>query len=191
MATLQEVISNIGGREKGEVEKAKDLNTVLQNYIIASGDAFLKIMKDKIDDEKANASSLLKQGLTFDKNIKSSDGYTLRFESEENYVNFRNEGVSGTENQRDTPYSFKHNRPNKAMAESIQEWMRAKGYATLDLSYAYAKATLIKKHGFDGIHFIEEAFSEQNLNLFNDGILTVLSNTVNNIFERVIPEFKT
>jgi hypothetical protein len=191
MATLQEVLTRIGGREQDEVEKAKDLNTALENYITEAGDAFVSIMRNKIDEENANSFSLLKQGLTFDPNVKAADGYSLRFESEEDYVNFRNEGVSGTENQRDTPYKFRTNRPNKEMALSIQEWMRNKGYATLDLSYAYAKATLIKKHGFDGIHFIEEAFSEQNLNLFNDGILTVLSNTVNNIFERVIPEFKT
>lgn len=185
MATLQEVLSRFG-QESDEIKKSQDTTTTLESYFRDSAQAFVDIMKDRIDDENANAGFQLRQGLGFEPEIKSSDGYSVQFTSEENYVNFRNEGVSGVENQRDTPYSFKSLYPSTQMVEDIATWMNAKGYT----GQPWAVAVGIKKRGFEGIHFIEEAFSEQNLNIFNEGILTVMSNTVNNIFERVIPEFK-
>jgi hypothetical protein len=185
MATLQEVLSRFG-QESDTVKTAKEVATPLEAYFRDSAQAFVDIMRNRIDSENANAGFLLRQGLGFNPEIKSAEGYSVQFTSEEDYVNFRNEGVSGVETSRETPYAFKSIYPSTQMVEDIATWMNAKGYT----APPWAVATNIKKHGFDGIHFIEEAFSEENLNLFNNGILTVMSNTINNIFERVIPEFK-
>ena len=49
--------------------------------------------------------------------------YTLKI-SLEDYYDFINKGVSGTENKRNSPYSFKSKYPSKAMALQILRWLR-------------------------------------------------------------------
>lgn len=113
--------------------------------------------------------------------------YVLKV-SLQDYYDFINKGVSGTENKRNSPYSFKTSRPSKAMATQILKWLRQgtnkvrdkkprnKSYGVLEKknkglakivneteslkSVAYAISTSIKKKGIRATHFLDDAVSK-------------------------------
>ena len=113
--------------------------------------------------------------------------YTLKI-SLEDYYDFINKGVSGTENKRNSPYSFKSKYPSKAMALQILRWLRQgtnkvrdskpqkKAYGKLEKknkglsgmvnkadslkSLAYAVSTNIKKKGIKATHFLDNALEK-------------------------------
>jgi hypothetical protein len=178
------------GKTLAEVESAQDFNTPIQAYIRAAGDRFLELMRQRIDEKNANSNFMLREGLKFDENIRTSDGYKLDFYSEEDYALFRDQGVSGTETKRDTEYSFKNNYVPSAMAESIEDWMNNKGFSGISRSYAYATSVLLKKKGFDGIHFIDAAFNDSNLDAMNSQLAQIMENSAIGIIETIIPEFR-
>jgi hypothetical protein len=147
-------------------------------------------MRQRIDEKNANSNFMLREGLKFDENIRTSDGYELDFYSEEDYALFRDQGVSGTEIKRDTEYSFKNNYVPSAMAESIEDWMNNKGFSGISTSYAYATSVLLKKNGFDGIHFIDAAFNDSNLDAMSSQLAQIMENSAIGIIETIIPEFR-
>ena len=183
MASLQEVLSRYGV-DAAEVKQADNVMTPLELYLRDVSQVFIDLMKQKLQDEKANASFRLSQGLDYE--TVFNQGIESTFYSEEDYAEFRDQGVSGTERQRDTPYQFQSNRPSQAMVTDIAEWIRAKGFTAPE----WAVATNVLKYGYDGVRFIEHAFSDSNLNQMNEDILVVVANTTQGIIERVVPEFK-
>ena len=184
MASLEEVLSKYGV-ESDSVKNAESILTPLELYMRDASQVFVDLMKQKLQDENANANGVLSQGLDYE-TVKEGDGLNSTFYSEEDYAEFRNQGVSGTERQRDTPFQFKANKPSQAMVTDIAEWIRAKGFTAPE----WAVATNVLKFGFDGARFIEHAFSDSNLDQMNNDILVVVANTVDGIMQRVIPEFK-
>ena len=184
MASLQEVLSRYGV-DAAEVQQADNVMTPLELYLRDASQVLVDLMKQKLQDENANANFSLSQGLDYE-TVKQGDGLNSTFYSEEDYAEKRDQGVSGTERQRDTPFQFQSNRPSKAMVEDIAEWIRAKGFTAPE----WAVATNILKYGFDGARFIEHAFSKSNLDQMNEDILVVIANTTQGIIERVVPEFK-
>ena len=178
------------GRTLPEVESAQEFNTPIQAYIRAAGNRFLELMIQRIDEENANSNFILREVLSFDENIRSADGYKLEFYSEEEYALFRDQGVSGTETKRDTEYSFKNTHVPSEMAESIEDWMNNKGFSEISLAYAYATSVFIKKNGFDGIHFIDAAFNDSNLDAMSSQLAQIMENSAIGIIEKIIPEFR-
>ena len=173
------------GRSLEQVMKDQGVITPLVEYLNAASDKLVKLMTDKIQDEGANANGVLSAGLSYLPEQK--DGVLeSTFYSEEDYVNFRNDGVSGRERQRDTGFQFQATRPSQAMVTDIAEWLNAKGYVANE----WAVATNVLKYGYDGARFIEHAFSDSNLDQMNNDILVVIANTTDGIMKRVIPEFK-
>ena len=183
MASLKEVLSRYG-IDEAVVKEADNVMTPLELYLRDVSQVFIDLMKQKLQDENANANGVLSQGLDYE--TVFSQGIESTFYSEEVYAEFRNQGVSGTERQRDTPFSFKSKHPSQAMVTDIAEWIRAKGFTAPE----WAVATNVLKYGFDGARFIEHAFSDSNLNQMNNDILVVIENTAQGIIERVVPEFK-
>ena len=184
MATLEEVLSKYGANE-AVVKEADNVATPLEAYIRDASQVLVDLMKQKLQDENANANGVLSQGLDYE-TVKEGDGLNSTFYSEEKYAEFRDQGVSGTERQRDTPFQFKSTKPSQAMVTDIAEWIRAKGFTAPE----WAVATNVLKYGYDGARFIEHAFSDSNLDQMNNDILVVVANTVDGIMQRVIPEFK-
>ena len=183
MASLQEVLSRYGV-DSAEVKQADNVMTPLELYLRDASQVLVDLMKQKLQDENANANFSLSQGLDYE--TVFSQGIESTFYSEEDYAEFRDQGVSGTERQRDTPFQFQSSRPSKAMVEDIAEWIRAKGFTAPE----WAVATNVLKYGYDGARFIEHAFSKSNLDQMNEDILVVIANTTQGIIERVVPEFK-
>lgn len=183
MASLQEVLFKYGVDSK-EVKQADNLMTPLELYLKDASQLFVDLMKQKLQDEGSNASFRLSQGLDYE--TVFNQGIESTFYSEEDYAESRNQGVSGTERQRDTPFSFESKYPSQAMVTDIVEWIRAKGFTAPE----WVVATNVLKYGFDGARFIEHAFSDSNLDQINEDILVVIENTTQGIIERVVPEFK-
>lgn len=191
MASLEDVLKRFGA-EQSVVKNADNLNTPLEQYIKEASQSFIELMIERIDSGNpdfgggsANASYRLRQSFLVD--TKSSGGdVSTEFSSDEKYALWRNDGVSGTERMRDTQYQYKSTHPSVAMVTDIEQWMIAKGFE----APSWAVATNVLKFGFDGARFIEAAFSEQNLNKFENDILIVVENTVFGMFSKVIPEFK-
>ena len=184
MASLQEVLSRYGANE-AVVKEADNVATPLEAYVRDASQVFVDLMKQKLQDEGANANGLLSQGLDYE-TVKEGDGLNSTFYSEEDYAEQRDQGVSGTERQRDTPFQFQSNRPSQEMVTDIAEWIRSKGFTAPE----WAVATNVLKYGYDGARFIEHAFTDSNLNQMNNDILVVVANTVDGIMTKVIPEFK-
>ena len=184
MASLQEVLSRYGINE-AVVKEAENTSTPLEAYVRDASQVFVDLMKQKLQDENANANGVLSQGLDYE-TVKKGDGLNSTFYSEEDYAEFRSQGVSGTERQRDTPFQFQSTRPSQAMITDIKEWMLAKNLQRSE----WAVATNVLKYGYDGARFIEHAFSDSNLDQMNNDILVVVANTVDGIMTKVIPEFK-
>lgn len=121
------------------------------------------------------------------------------------YYDFINKGVSGTENKRNSPYSFKNNYVGKPMALALLKWLRQgankvrdtkpkkKAYGKLEKknkglaklvnktdslkSLAYAVATSIKKKGIKPTHFLDNAV-EKNYPLLKKQLEQALKNEV-------------
>lgn len=184
MATFEQVISGFGV-DRGEVKNSNSVKTPIELYVQESAQVFIDKMKIHIEKEGANASFVLSQSL---KSTPSNDGgvISIEFDSSENYALFRNDGVSGTERPRETPYSFKSTHPSLDMVNDIREWIRAKGFTAPE----WAVATNVLKYGYEGAHYIERAFNKENLSIFENDLLIVVANTVDGIMTRIEPRFK-
>jgi len=175
------------------VAQASSLSTPLEQYVQEASQVFVDLMQKRLDEGlrafrgTANASLRLRQSLLIEGGV--SDGaISSEFTSNEKYALWRNDGVSGTEFPRDTEYAFKSKHPSLAMVTDIDEWMRSKGIDP-DVS-AWGVATNVLKYGYDGARYIEAAFSEENLAIFERDLLIVVDNTVFGLMKKVVPEFK-
>lgn len=173
------------GRSLDQVMKDQGVITPLVQYMNEASDKLVKLMTEKIQAEGANANGVMSAGLSYEPEQKEGV-LESTFYSEEDYVNFRNDGVSGRERPRDTEYQFKATHPSRQMVQDIAQWLNAKGYVANE----HAVATNVLKYGYDGARFIEHAFSDSNLDKMNNDILVVIANTTDGIMQRVIPEFK-
>ena len=184
MATFEEALGRFG-IDRQEVKQADNLNTTLEAYIKDAGNVFVRLMQDSLDENNINASLMLRQSIK--PNPTFSDGeINIRFDSDVDYALTRDRGISGTEVKRDTPYSFKSNRPDAEMVNDIAAWIVAKGLSLNE----WAVAVNVLKRGYDGANFVDAAFNQQNLSRFENDLLTVVDNVTRGIFEKVIPDFK-
>lgn len=169
------------GRLEQQARAATELASPMATFLSDSGNAFLDVMRSNIDNDGVNASFVMRQGL----DIRTTDAI-IDFTAEEDYTLMRNEGVSGTETQRDTSFSFKSNRPSHKMVEDIDNWMRAKGFT----ANPWAVAVNVLKHGYEGARFIEKTFTQQNLDSFESALLSLVAANVDGKITRIIPNFK-
>jgi hypothetical protein len=184
LISMRDFLQSIG-RTLPEVKRAQDFNTPIQAYVRAAGNRFLELMIQRVDEENANATFKLRQGLGFE-DTRDNEGTTLQFTSEEDYALTRDQGISGTENKRDTPYSFTSNNVSSSMVDSVAEWIRAKGF----IAPEWAVAVNITKFGYDGIHFIDAAFNDSNLDAMNSQLAQIMENSAIGIIQTIIPQFK-
>jgi hypothetical protein len=185
MASLDEVLRGFGV-EQSVVKNADNLNTPLEQYVKEASDVFIQLMSNHIDESNATANGQLKQSLLPPERSFSGGNIDMEFSSSAKYALWRNDGVSGRERLRETEYQYKATHPSLAMVNDIEQWMVAKGIE----ASGWAIASNVLKFGFDGARFIEAAFSQENLNKFENDILIVVENTVIGMFTKVIPEFK-
>ena len=173
------------GRTQEEIKQVKTFDNALQAYISAAGTVFIDIMRNRIDEKKANSSFALRQGLA-SQEVKTNDGYSLEFSSDVEYWEKRDQGVSGWEKARNTEFQFKNKRPSTTMVNSIADWLRNKNLTANE----WAVATNILRYGYDGINYIDAAFNNANLDIFNNQLAQAMELAVVNSIERVIPEMK-
>jgi hypothetical protein len=153
--------------------------------------AFIVKMRDYYTDKKVNASFQLAQSLDY--NISTPVGsYNIEFSTDAEYFDVREQGISGVENKRQTPYSFKTIRPSKLMAQGINQWMRDKGVPaypnkTFEQT-SWIKATSIKKRGYEGVHMIDNVFTNQEIQNIQDSLLTLTGEIIDVKIQAVVPE---
>jgi hypothetical protein len=159
--------------------------------ILANG--MIERMRQYYQDQNAIGNGQLAQSLDFNEPSFSAGGFNIVFTTDADYFDFREQGVSGTETDRNSPYSFKNNHPSKAMAESINEWTRAKGIAATDGNYqalSWAIATNIKKKGFEGVQVVDNTFDAVTLASIQDSLLTLTSKIVDVQITTILPEWQ-
>jgi hypothetical protein len=181
MATFEEVINRIGV-SRAEVKSGQDFNTALEQYVSDASQAFIGLMRADLLENKINSSFELSQSLFPDIRV-SSGNIVSEFFSSVDYAELRNEGVSGWETKRDTPFSFKERSPSMKMVHDIGEWLMGKNISGYN---EWAVATSVLRHGYDGFDYIGRAFSQENLSMFENDLLNVVSGTI----DRIFPKFK-
>jgi len=190
------------GNLKTEIKRADKIEDPLLSFMETAGNMFMRLMLDHIEQQGANSNGVMSQGLNVTPR-RDNAGVVAPFTAESEYTQWRNDGVSGTQVQRDTPFSFKSQHPSIAMAQSMEQWLvnsnqKAKntisyfnGIGVTDygqMSWAVAYGVLRK--GIEGAKFIERAFTDENLNSFEDAILTLTEQYTTGKFEKIIPNLK-
>jgi len=190
------------GNLKTEIQRADKIEDPLLSFMETAGNMFMRVMLDHIEEQGANSNGVMSQGLKVIPR-RDNEGVVAPFTAESEYTQWRNDGVSGTEVQRDTLFSFKSQHPSKAMAQSMEQWLvngnqKAKntisyfnGQGVTDygqMSWAVAYGVLRK--GIEGAKFIERAFNDENLNSFENAILTLTEQYTTGKFEKIIPNLK-
>ena len=173
------------GQLQDEVRKAETFNTPLEQFMVDVGNMFTALMQEKIDEKNVNASYVMRQGL-LNQSYSSGGQVGVEFTGEAEYTEYRDQGVSGTEVKRDTPFSFQSSYPSGAFVRSMDEWIRAKGLTLNPWAVAYS----VLRKGYEGAKFVEKTFSEENLTAFEEALLTLSEQYVTGQFEKVIPNLK-
>lgn len=130
----------------------------------------------------------------------SSNGNSFEMSIEMNYYgDFLNQGVSGTRNKFNSPYSFKKESVSPAFNKSLRKWITKRGFPiesrysqTRDLTkdqrkkkqidektqIAYAYGMVIKQEGIKPRNFINDALSERNVAAFAQGLADALGRSI-------------
>lgn len=174
-------------------EKIKTLaDTALGKVSQAFAEEAIKEMRDTVPTASKTLQSSI--GLKF-----SQDGDILSYEFlADDYWDFINSGVDGVQqsagaiiNQFGNTYSYKTLNPSKKMVDafsggdSMQNWLASKGITSLtfdgktkhlvtDADYkaaAYVLARGTKKHGIKPTPFINNAFTEDKMQAFEEALL--------------------
>lgn len=170
MATSKEFLESIG-RAKTELGSASSpVGKVVQ--IFATD--MIKVMKDNLASR--NATGSLSQSLGFD--FKTIDGNVELDFFANDYWDFINSGVDGTENTFGSPYSFsqiaKTQSSGLTFKESLTLWMASKGIVPEDgdfNSLAFVMMRSIKLNGITPNHFVDEALTEQEISKFQNDLV--------------------
>jgi hypothetical protein len=190
------------GNLKTEIKRADKIEDPLLSFMETAGNMFMRVMLDHIQEQGANSNGVMSQGLKVIPR-RDNEGVAAPFTAESEYTQWRNDGVSGTQVQRDTPFSFKSQHPSKAMAQSMEQWLvNANQKAKNTISYfngqgvtdygqmSWAVAYGVLRKGIEGAKFIERAFNDENLNSFENAILTLTEQYTTGKFEKIIPNLK-
>jgi len=193
---------NALGALKSEIQSADELQTPLELFMRDVGMMFVELMRQKIDEDGVNSNGAMRQGLDVVP-VQDATGVSAPFTAESEYTLWRNDGVSGTQVQRDTPFSFKAEHPSKAMAKNIEQWLvnynsraanavnyfNSQGITKYEpMSWAIAYGVL--RSGIEGAKFIERSFSDENLNSFENALLLLTEQYTTGQFERILPNLR-
>jgi hypothetical protein len=113
---------------------------------------------------KMNASKGLYESTKYDLTV-SPNSFILSFDLE-NYWQFQDSGVSGTERKFNTPFSYKTKKPT---AQIFEKWAKLKGIKprnkqgkfTTYKSFGFAVATAIFKRGIKPTKFFTKPFENE------------------------------
>ena len=115
-----------------------------------------------------NASGKGSRSLNFDLDV-FKNSFSLSFEMED-YMNYQDKGVSGTETKYNTPFAYTNKRPP---ASAFDKWAIRRGLAGRDeagrflsrKSLTFALASHVFKHGIKPSLFFTKAFEKEFRNL--------------------------
>lgn len=177
------------GRLETEAKAATTLASPMDNYLADSGQLFIDLMIAKIIENQSYVKGDLAQGLKAIPSVDSG-GHKVEFFGDQEYTEWRNDGVSGTQQPRDTPFSFKSEKPHPNMVTNMFDWLNNNKKGVPASVNPYAVSVNVLKFGFDGIRFKEAAFSQPNLDSFENALLSLVAANATGKIERIIPQFK-
>jgi hypothetical protein len=180
-----------------QIGKAKDkvkqiANTSLGRVAKEFAEQSVETMKDGVP----TASGTLKASIGVEFKAEGTT-FSIQFLADD-YWDFINSGVDGVQrssgaliNEFGDTYSFKTLNPSKKMVDefsgqgSMQNWLASKGITSLtfggethqlvtDSDYrgaAYVFARAVKRHGIKPSEFVNNAFTEEKLQAFDEAIL--------------------
>jgi hypothetical protein len=181
--------------EAGEVQ----FDSIIEQAIVRFVNGLSDTMKSNLTELDAYYadSELVQSIITLP---LSSNGNSFEMSIEMNYYgDFLNQGVSGTRNKFNSPYSFKKESVSPAFNKSLRKWITKRGFPiesrysqTRDLTkdqrkkkqidektqMAYAMGIGIKREGIKPTNFINDALSEKNVAAFAQGLADALGRSI-------------
>lgn len=172
----------------GSAPPSNDL-PILEAVLEQAARSFIQSATDKLDKAKAIDTGELSTELTFAVTTLGKDyiltvGYSSTSRAAK-YFDYVNKGVSGTEKNQGSPYSFKNNKVSRAFVDAIAAWQKRQGIGASNIrkpvsglerkrigirstvkaasslrSLAYATAVSIKKKGRKPTHYFDDAVKE-------------------------------
>jgi hypothetical protein len=155
------------------------------------------IVKDWLEERTNQMKAILeskgispKSGALLPQDIKvppiniTATNYQAQLELED-YYEFVDEGVKGIQNQRPNTgrFSFKNDKPNRKMVESIQDWGARKGRQGVTKvnarSVAYATAISVKRKGIRETRFFRDSTEDR----YTEQLITALQEALGKSFE--------
>lgn len=164
-----EILAALGlGIEKGD---QMDLGTPVTIGITAWAKDKIRIVRDILLKRGTGALGQSVEPLPIEQN---GDQYKITITADD-YADFIDQGVNGTIQSWQSPYSFKNIFPSREMIDKLKEWNKTTGRTVPNNEYpkiktydqlAFATAINVKKHGIEPSYFMDSAFgleSEQEL----------------------------
>jgi len=176
-------------------------DSIIEEALVRLATAITDSMKSNLTELDAYYSdSDLLQSIIALPVIEKGTSSISRVDIEANYyADFVNEGVSGTRNKFNSPYSFKKESVSPAFNKSLQKWItkrgipiesrysqtpnltkskRAKLQKAEKKQIAYAMGMKIKQEGIKPTNFINNAISEQSIAIYSQKLSDLLGQNV-------------
>jgi hypothetical protein len=176
-------------------------DSIIEEALVRLATAVTDSMKSNLTESDAYYSdSDLLQSIIAKPVMEQGTSGISRVDIEANYyADFLNEGVSGTRNKFNSPYSFKKESVSPAFNKSLQKWItkrgipiesrysqtpnitkrqRAKLQKAEKKQIAYAMGMVIKQEGIQPTNFINNAISEQSIAIYSQKLSDLLGQNV-------------
>jgi hypothetical protein len=176
-------------------------DSIIEEALVRLATAVTDSMKSNLTESDAYYSdSDLLQSIIAKPVMEEGTSSISRVDIEANYyADFVNEGVSGTRNKFNSPYSFKKESVSPAFNKSLQKWItkrgipiesrysqtpnltkrkRAKLQKAEKKQIAYAMGMKIKQEGIQPTNFINKAISEQSIAIYSQKLSDLLGQNV-------------
>ena len=150
------------------------------------GMTVLEEARRNLDRRGMNASYKLRNSMTFDSTVSKNSLSAFFYLGP--YALAQDQGVDGTEQGRNSPYSFTTDKPPMRMVMNIQDWMADKGIGFSELTSkqkAYAISTNILRNGLKRTLFFTEAY-EKGFSTLPDDLIEAFGIDIDDFFNLII-----
>lgn len=176
-------------------------DSIIEEALVRLANAVSDAMKSNLTESDAyySDSELLQSIIALPVMEEGSSGIS-RVDIEANYyADFLNEGVSGTRNKFNSPYSFKKESVSPKFNKALMKWITKRGFPIesrysqtkkltkkqrtklqkAELSkMAYAYGMVIKQEGIKPRNFINKAISEESIAIYSQKLSDLLGQNV-------------
>lgn len=181
-----EILSQLDAEGLG-TKTVKVVNDAVVLAIQAASESAIKEARELLINK---GTGTLAQSIALMPTEKKGDAYEFEIVGED-YYQFVDKGVDGTEQSHGSPYKFKSQHPSKAHVRAIKEWIPAAGLKLDTTAHpsiktydqlSWAVATGVKKHGIKPTNFIDKSFGAEWQKEFANAVSAALGKAVSIVF---------